>query len=231
MIYFIVKLKRILIVVHQVQGVKSPSDVLIFQTAHCIADMAQIALGGLVGEQDLIVPVETDKIVLAFAEQIQELPLKCSIFCIFRTGQLSFLRFRHTAESSFAAPSGTLFSGFHIPQIAFIVPGDLINLFHSFIYRIRDLLRLCRPLQQDPDALFISPASNRSDALLERLKRPSDIHRSYFYPVKRHDEKSVELMVKLKYIRIIILVIIKLGVVMCLHELRTAEFIHHRRDS
>ena len=198
MIYFIVKLERILIVVHQVQGVKSPSDVLIFQTAHCIADMAQIALGGLVGEQDLIVPVETDKIVLAFAEQIQELPLKRSIF---------------------------------VPQIAFIVPGDLINLFHSFIYRIRDLLRLCRPLQQDPDALFIFPASNRSDALLERLKRPSDIHRSYFYPVKRHDEKSVELMVKLKYIRIIILVIIKLGVVMCLHELRTAEFIHHRRDS
>ena len=198
MIYFIVKLERILIVVHQVQGVKSPSDVLIFQTAHCIADMAQIALGGLVGEQDLIVPVETDKIVLAFAEQIQELPLKRSIF---------------------------------VPQIAFIVLGDLINLFHSFIYRIRDLLRLCRPLQQDPDALFIFPASNRSDALLERLKRPSDIHRSYFYPVKRHDEKSVELMVKLKYIRIIILVIIKLGVVMCLHELRTAEFIHHRRDS
>ena len=197
-IYFIVKLERILIVVHQIQGVKSPSDVLIFQTAHCIADMAQIALGGLVGEQDLIVPVETDKIVLAFAEQIQELPLKRSIF---------------------------------VPQIAFIVPGDLINLFHSFIYRIRDLLRLCRPLQQDPDALFIFPASNRSDALLERLKRPSDIHRSYFYPVKRHDEKSVEFMVKLKYIRVIILVIIKLGVVMCLHELRTAEFIHHRRDS
>ena len=67
-IYFIVKLERILIVVHQVQGVKSPSDVLIFQTAHCIADMAQIALGSLVGEQDLIVPVQPDEIVLAFAE-------------------------------------------------------------------------------------------------------------------------------------------------------------------
>ena len=67
-IYFIVKLERILIVVHQIQGVKSPSDVLILQTAHCIADMAQIALGGLVGEQDLIVPVQADKIVLAFAE-------------------------------------------------------------------------------------------------------------------------------------------------------------------
>ena len=38
-------------------------------------------------------------------------------------------------------------------------------------------------------------------------------------------------MVKLKYIRVIILVIIKLGVVMCLHELCAAEFIHHRRNS
>ena len=68
MVHFIIELERVLVVVHQVQGVQGPLHIPVLQASDRVADMAQIALGGLVGEQDLIVPVQADKIVLAFAE-------------------------------------------------------------------------------------------------------------------------------------------------------------------
>ena len=107
----------------------------------------------------------------------------------------------------------------------------IINLFHSFIYRIRDLLRLSRPLQQNPETLLVLPSRNRSDALLERLERSSNIHRRNFHPVECHDKKSIQLMVEPEHIRVVILVVVKLGVIMGLHKLRAAEFIHHGRNS
>ena len=151
-IYFIVKLERILIVVHQIQGVKSPSDVLIFQTAHCIADMAQIALGGLVGEQDLIVPVETDKIVLAFAEQIQELPLKRSvsiirfyIHCIFATLNSRTFRFIRPIGLGFFFYMRFLTTFMYTACSISIL--HIINFFYLPVHLIRDLLRFVAALK------------------------------------------------------------------------------------
>ena len=68
MVHFIIELERVLVVVHQVQGIQGPLRIPVLQASDRVADMAQIALGSLVGEQDLIVPVQADEIVLAFAE-------------------------------------------------------------------------------------------------------------------------------------------------------------------
>ena len=68
MVHFIIELERVLVVVHQVQGIQSPLHIPVLQAPDRVADMAQIALGSLVGEQNLIVPVQPDEIVLAFAE-------------------------------------------------------------------------------------------------------------------------------------------------------------------
>ena len=68
MVYFIVKLECVLVVIYQIQGIQRRRHILAFQTADRVTDMAQIALGSLVGEQDLIVPVQPDEIILTFAE-------------------------------------------------------------------------------------------------------------------------------------------------------------------
>ena len=107
----------------------------------------------------------------------------------------------------------------------------IINFFYLPVHLIRDLLRLSRPLQQNPDTLLVLPSRNRSDALLERLERSSNIHRRNFHPVECHDKKSIQLMVEPEHIRVVILVVVKLGVIMGLHKLRAAEFIHHGRNS